>query len=182
MGFSLPPPSPVSPSQFIDLQDFTRTGSLPLAGGGGAAEWIEIPELDVFGEVLDPDFSVHVGAGPTEPDYAELGLGALVLEIDDVTWFELSADALQRSAAAANGAQAGGLGERARVRIHSPDLYGKLDRNALLTAAVHGYLVWLWGMVEGRGKETQVTGVTGSRFPKFGAWKNSSSRTHLEHP
>ena len=111
--------------------------TLPLACRSGAAERIEVPELDVFGEVLDADFSVHVGAGLTEPNDAELGLRALILEIDDVTRFELSSDALQRSAVAADGAQAGGLGEGAGVCVHTSDLHGKLDKNALLAAPVH---------------------------------------------
>jgi hypothetical protein len=143
--------------------------TLPLACRSGAAERIEVPELDVFGEVLDADFSVHVGAGLTEPDYAKLGLGALVLEIYDVARFELSADALQRSAVAADGAQAGGLGEGAGVCVHSPDLHGKLDKNALLAAPVHELIPRLaLRIVEGEVGETQVTGVTGAKFRKFG--------------
>jgi hypothetical protein len=144
--------------------------TLSLACRSGAAERIEVPELDVFGEVLDADFSVHVGAGLTEPDDAELGLSSLILEIDDVTRLELRVDALQRSAVAADGAQAGGLGEGAGICVNTPDFHGKLDKNALLAAPVHKWLPRRLALriVECEVGETQVTGVTGKKFRKFG--------------
>jgi len=159
-GFSLSPAPPrFSQSQIV----------LALACDGSAAQRIDVPELDVFGEVLDADLSLHFCAGFSEPHYAELGLGALVLEIDDVARFELSADTLQCGATAADGAQAGGLGEGTSVGVHTPDFYGKLDKNALLAAAVHGWLPGLAsGMVEGGDGETQVTGVTGRSSESLG--------------
>ena len=109
-----------------------------LSGGGGAAEGIDVPELDVLGEVFYADLALHVGAELAEPDYAELGLGALILDVQDVAGLELSAYALERRSAAADGAQAGGFGKGAGVGVHSPDFDRKLNENALLAAAIHG--------------------------------------------
>jgi hypothetical protein len=126
--------------------------------------------LNVFREVFYSHFTVHFRAWLAEPDYAELGFGALVLEIDDIAWLELGLDAMECGSAAADGAQAGGLGERMGVRVHTPDFYGKLDENALLAAAVHGCgytsLVAVQ-MVEARAVDAQVTGVTALWCRKF---------------
>ncbi len=111
---------------------------LALAGGGAAAEGIDVPELNVVGEIFYTDFAMHFAAGLAEPYDAELRLGALVLQIDDVAGLELSVDALQGGSAAADGAQAGGLHEGAGMKIDAPYFYGKLDGNALLTTTVHG--------------------------------------------
>ncbi len=78
-----------------------------------------------------------------EPDDAELRLTALILQIQDVAGLELRADALQCCAAAADGSQAGWLGKRARIGIHAPDFYGKLDGNSLLATTIHSCLVAL---------------------------------------
>jgi len=142
-----------------------------LSRGGGAAHGVDVPELNVFREIFYSHLALHFGAGLAEPDYAELGFGALVLEIDDIAWLELGLDAMQRGSAAADGAQAGGLGERMGVRVHTPDFYGKLDENALLAAAVHGCgytsLVAVQ-MVEARAVDAQVTGVTALTCRKYG--------------
>jgi len=110
---------------------------LALADGGSATERVKVPELDVGGEVLDPDLALHLGSGLTQPDDAELSFRIPVLEIDDVARSQLRAYALQRGSAAADGAQAGGLGEGAGIGVHTPDLHGKLDEHTRLAAAVH---------------------------------------------
>jgi hypothetical protein len=59
------------------------------------------------------------------------------LEINDVAGFKVSTDALQGGSAAADGAQAGHLGKGTGIGVHTADLYGKFDKNALFAAAVH---------------------------------------------
>jgi hypothetical protein len=114
-----------------------RLRRLALGGGGAAAEGIDVPELNVLGEIFYADFAMHFAAGLAQPHDTKLRLGALVLKVDDVAGLELGVDALQRGSAAADGAQAGGLHERAGVKIYAPDFYGKLDGNALLATTVH---------------------------------------------
>lgn len=57
--------------------------TLALAGGAGTAQRVNIPELNVARQVLDSDFALHFRARLPEPHHAELGLCALVLEIDN---------------------------------------------------------------------------------------------------
>jgi len=124
------------------------------------------------GKIFHSNFTLHVCARLAQPYDAELGLGALILKIDNVAGFELRAYALQSGAAAADGAQAGRLRKGTGVSVHTPNLNGKFDENALLAAAIHKCWVPLLirlasAMVKGVGGETQVTGVTGLRYRKF---------------
>jgi hypothetical protein len=111
--------------------------NLALASCGSTLQWINIPELDIVGQIFYADGSMHFPARLAEPHDAELRLLALILQIENIARLELRADALQGCAAAADGAQAGGLGEGAGVGVHAPDFYGKLDGNSLLAAAIH---------------------------------------------
>jgi hypothetical protein len=61
------------------------------------------------------------------------------LEIHHVPTFELRMNALQSASAPADGAQTGRLSERTGMNVHSPDFYGKLDRNTLLAPPIHGF-------------------------------------------
>src|SRR5580704_13205322 len=91
---------------------------------GRAAEGIEVPQLNFAVEVLDADFALHLGAGLPQPHDAELGLGVAILQIDQVAGLQLNAHPLQRGPAAADGAQAGWLGEGTGIGVHAPDVYG----------------------------------------------------------
>jgi hypothetical protein len=110
---------------------------LALAYGGGAAKWVYIPHFVVGGKVFHADFALHFCAGAAEPYDAELRLGTFILHVDQVAGFKLGVDTLQSRAAAADGAQAGGLGEGTSVGIHAPDLYGKFYEDTRLAATIH---------------------------------------------
>jgi hypothetical protein len=124
-GVSLPPalPGTILPAvPVLDLESW-----LSLAYGCGAAHGVDIPELHAGGHILYADLTLHFRSVFAQPYYAKLRLGGLILEIDDGTRFQLNADALQRGATSADGAQAGALREGPGVRVHAPDFYGKLD-------------------------------------------------------
>jgi hypothetical protein len=110
---------------------------LALAYGGGAAKWVYIPHFVIGGKIFHADFALHFRAGAAEPYDAELGLCAFILHVDQVAGFELGVDTLQSCAAAADGAQAGGLGEGTSVSVHAPDLYGKFHEDTRLAATIH---------------------------------------------
>src|SRR5579872_2227197 len=123
-------PSPPSP---------IRCGRLALAHAGRAAQRIDVPELDSGAEILHTDFPGHFGSRFAAPNDAELRFRSLVKNIDHVAGLQLRVHALQRCAAAADGAQAGGLSERARIRVHAPDLNRKIHENTRLAAPIHAF-------------------------------------------
>jgi len=90
---------------------------LDLSRGGGGLQRIDFPELDIAAEIFYADFALHLGSGFAQPHDAELRLGSLIAEIDDVAGFKFRVDALQRGATAANGTQAGGLLEGPGVGV-----------------------------------------------------------------
>jgi hypothetical protein len=93
--------------------------------------------LYVCGKAFYAHLAVQFATLLPQPNDPELCFHAFVLQIEHVTRFELHTNALQRASTAADGSQAHGLGERTGMYVHTPNVYGKLDRNALLTASVH---------------------------------------------
>src|SRR5579871_1752140 len=151
-------PSPPSP---------IRSRRLALAHAGRAAQRIDVPEFDSGAEILHTDFPGHFRSRFAAPNDAELRLGSLVKNIDHVAGLQLRVHALQRCAAAADGAQAGGLSERAGIRVHAPDLNRKIHENTRLAAPIHAFS---FGgrccMVGGTDRQTKVTAVTNAGVSK----------------
>ena len=56
---------------------------LSLADGGGTADGIDIPQQHIFGQVLNADLALHFGPELSQPNNAELGFGALILQVED---------------------------------------------------------------------------------------------------
>jgi len=102
-----------------------------------ALQRIDVPQAGFCRQLLYSDFSLHFGTGLAAPDNAKLCVGPFVLEIENVSRFELGFDALQRSAASTNRAQTGGQGEGLRVGIEAPDTYGQVHENSLLATPIH---------------------------------------------
>jgi hypothetical protein len=119
---------------------------LALAGGGCAAQRIDVPKSGVSGKIFDSNFTGHFGSRLAAPHDAELRFGAEVKNIHYVSRLQVSVYALQGRTAAADGAEAGGLGEGAGMSVHAPDLDGKVNENTRLLAPIHAMLlVSRWG-------------------------------------
>ena len=117
--------------------------SLSLSYSRGAAERIDIPEAGVDGKIFYSDFAGHFGSGLAAPHDAELRFGAKVKHVDYISRLQLGIYALQGGAAAADAAQAGGLGEGAGMSVHAPDLDGKVNEDTRLLAPIHAMLLGL---------------------------------------
>jgi hypothetical protein len=141
-----------------------------LTDGGGAAQRIDIPKSGLDGKILYSDFAGHFRSRLAAPYDAELGFGAFIENIDDVSRFQTSVHALQSGTAATDGAQAGRLSERAEVGVHAPDVYGEINENARLLAAIHAILLrdpeGGSGIVDAPGEEAKVTPVPSRGVPK----------------
>jgi hypothetical protein len=118
-----------------------QNDNLALACGGRAAQRIDIPKPGVSRKILDSHLPGHFGSGLATPHDAELRFGAKVENVDYISRLQLSIYALQSCAAAADAAQAGGLGEWAGMSVHAPDLDGKVNENARLAAPIHAMLL-----------------------------------------
>jgi hypothetical protein len=152
-------PSPALP---IFERDLASTRSC------GTTDWIDIPD-GFRRKTLNSHLARHFGPGFAAPYDAELCFRSFIHDIHNIAWVQASIHALQCSATAANGAQAGRLNEWAGTRIHAPDLYRKIHKDTRLAAAIHSKLLEIGrfkGIVGGQGRSTKVTRVTSAGVSK----------------